>query len=418
MFPSHFLRLALFGGLILASPQANFAQTAPLTYSAALDIARQHAPNLVAQAARIKASRATVAPADELPNPKAFVGIDNFPISGPDSGSLTADFMTMQKVGVMQDVPNATKRHARKQAAEAASERDSVQLRLERRQVLREAAGAWIDRYYVEKRFALFDELEKENRLLDDSVKAQIAAGKALPADAIMPLQEQLEIDDRRDALRRQQAEAIARLRRWIGEAAREPLAGEVPAIAVDPERLKRHVRVHPELAIFEPMQRMAEAELREAKAAKRPDWGAEFAYARRGEAFGDMVSLQFSVDLPLFTAQRREPQIAAKRHELDRIEAERQAMVRMHWSELDSQLAEHTMLARQWHRLRTQGIPLAREKVDLQLAAYRAGTGPLNAVLEARREWINQRLKAIELEGQHNALAAQLQIFYGEETP
>lgn len=417
-FPRTF-GLALVWGLALASPQASLAQSAaPLTYAAALDIARQRAPDLVAQAARMDASRATVIPADALPDPKAFIGIDNFPVSGPNGGSLTADFMTMRKLGVMQDVLNTAKRHARKQAAEAALERESVQLRLDRRQVLRETAGAWVDRYYIEKRFTLLDELEQENRLFGDVVKAQIAAGKALPADTVLPRQEWLEIEDRRDALRRLEAEATARLSRWIGEPAQAALAGEAPRIPLDHERLKQHVQVHPELAIFEPMRRLAEAELSEAKAATRPDWGVEFAYARRDEEFGDMVSLQFNVDLPVFTAQRQTPRITAKRHELDRVEAERQAMERMHGSALESQLAEHTMLANQLNRLRTQGVPLAREKVDLQVAAYRAGTGTLNAVLEARREWINQRLKAIEWEGQRDTLAAQLQIFYGDETP
>lgn len=418
MFPSRLLGLAVIIGLTLAGPRVSLAQKAPLTYADALEIAGLHAPDLVAQASRIAASRAAALPASELPDPKVFIGIDNFPISGPDSGRLTADFMTMQKIGVMQDIPNGEKRQARKQGAEALTERDSVQLRLNHLHVLREAARAWIDRYYIEKRFALLDELEQENRLFDDSVKAQIASGKALPADAVLPRQEQLEIDDRRDELHRLQTEAIAYLQRWIGERARASLADDAPTINIDPERIRQHVQIHPELAIFDPMRRMAEAELQEAKAAKRPDWGMEFAYARRGDAFGDMVSLQLSADLPLFPSQRQAPQILAKRHELERIEAERQAMVRMHWSELDRQLAEYTLLARQLNRLRTKGIPLAREKADLQLVAYRAGTGPLNAVLEARREWINQRLRAFELAGRHNALASQLQIFYGEETP
>lgn len=410
MFLSRIFGLALAWGL------ANLAQAAPLTFSAALDLAEQHAPNLAAQASRVAASRAAALPADELPDPKAFVGIDNFPISGPDSGSLTSDFMTMQKLGVMQDIPNTGKRRARKQGAQALTDRDNVQLQLERLHVRRETAGAWIERYYVEKRFALLDELEQENRLFEDTIKAQVAAGKAMPADALTPRQEMIEIEDRRDELRRQQADVIARLRRWLGEAANAALAGEAPAVALDPARIKQHLRVHSEIAVFDSMRRMAEAELQEAKADKSPDWGVEFAYARRGEVFGDMVSLQLSVDLPLFTGQRQEPHITAKRHELDRVAAEQQAMARMHWSKLDRLLAEHTMLARQLNRLRSQGIPLAREKMALQLAAYRGGTGTLNAVLESRRECIDQRLKAIKLEGKHHVVAAQLQIFYGEE--
>jgi outer membrane protein TolC len=160
----------------------------------------------------------------------------------------------------------------------------------------------------------------------------------------------------------------------------------------------------------------MAQAQVREAEAAKTPDWGVELAYARRDPDFGDMVSLLVSVDLPLFTRKRQDPAITARQFEVNRIDAEREAMLRAHAEELENQIAEHERLQRAVERQQSNFIPLAREKVELTLAAYGAGNAELNAVLAARRELIDARLKGIELESQEAQIEARLHYAYGEE--
>ena len=171
----------------------------------------------------------------------------------------------------------------------------------------------------------------------------------------------------------------------------------------------------HPELAEFVPLAEMAQAEVHEAEAMKRPDWGVELSYARRGAAFSDMVSVQFTVGLPLFTRTRQDPQIEAKRQALNRVNAERDAMLRDHTQELDSDLAEYDTITRQLERTEHTRLPLAQQKVDYQLASYRGGKGDLSTLLNTRRELIEIKLKALELHGQQAALATKLHFIYGE---
>jgi cobalt-zinc-cadmium efflux system outer membrane protein len=59
--------------------------------------------------------------------------------------------------------------------------------------------------------------------------------------------------------------------------------------------------------------------------------------------------------------------------------------------------------------------LPLARERAELTLAGYRAGTGELDAVLAARRELIETRLKQIDLQGLQAVAAARLNFAYGD---
>jgi len=65
--------------------------------------------------------------------------------------------------------------------------------------------------------------------------------------------------------------------------------------------------------------------------------------------------------------------------------------------------------------RLEGTGMPLASERVALALASYEAGRGDLAAVLGARREAIETRLRLIELDQQRSALNVRLTTLIAE---
>lgn len=196
-----------------------------------------------------------------------------------------------------------------------------------------------------------------------------------------------------------------------MGNAADAPIAGDLPAFVVEPQALQHRLHRHPNLLRFVPLQSKAEAE-----ASKRPDWGVELAFQRRNPDFGNLVSLQFSFDLPLFASRRQDPQIAAELAEVTQLDAERESMPREHVAELESDIAEHARLVRAVARQHDTVVPLVREKVDLALASYSGGEGDLPAILAARRELIDARLREVELQGERDAVAARLLFTYEEE--
>ena len=393
----------------------SLAQAAPLSFSAALELAERQSPGLAAQQARVEAAQSSAISADALPDPKLIVGIDNLPVTGADRGNPNRDFMTMQKVGVMQEVPNADKRHARAEAAQAAVEMSLAERRIERVKLRSETAQAWLKRYYLDQRMAVFHAFDQENRLLAEAVHARLASGRGEAGDAVMPKQEAAQLADRRDDLERDLTKARTELRRLIGPQGAAPLAGDPPALVINADAYRQQVHQHPELAAFGPASDKAAAEVREAEAAKKSDWGVEVAYQQRAPQYSNMVSIQFTFDLPIFTKTRQEPKIAAMQMEAARIAAERDATLRMHTAELDNDLADHAALTRQLERAKSTWGPLAQQKVDLQTAGYQAGKSDLVNLLIARRELIDQRLKTIDLEQQLQIVAGKLYFSYGE---
>ena len=400
---------------ISAQTIADSSHSGVLSFSTALQLAEQQTPSLTAQTAGVNAARAAAIPAAALPDPKLVIGADNVPISGPERGNLNSDFMTMERIGVMQDVPNGDQRRARADIATAAIAKAEAERNIERLKVRRETAIAWLNRFYLERQLDVLGELDQENHLLDSAAKARLSSGKGMANEVLMPQLEAVDLADRRDEIQQAITQATAMLRRWVGEEAMLPLAGDAPVLSFDPSHLPAQLHRHPELAAYGPMTDMAAAEVRAAEAEKKSDWGVEFDYQRRAAPYSDMVSLQFKFDLPVFSGSRQTPRIAAKRHELERLDADRQSLLREHAAELDADLAQYTRLRQQLSRLQTTRLPLAIQKVDLQMASYRSGQSDLANVLAARRELIETRLRQIELQSQYAALAAKLTFSYGD---
>ncbi len=389
---------------------------AALSFDEAGRLAREQAPSLAAQQHALAGARAVQPAATALPDPRLSVGIDNLPISGADRFSLTRDFMTMQRIGVMQEVPNRGKREARAAGALARIERERAMLVVAQLAVQREAALAWLGVFFAERRAAQLTELERENRVVQETLDARVVSGKAMPAERTMARQEALALADRRDDAVRDVAKARAALRRWVGARADEALAGEPPTVAVEAEAVRTGLHRHAEIAPYAAMQAMAQAEVGEADAEQRGDWSWELAYQRRGPQFSDMLSFQFSFDLPWQKGRRQQPQIAAKQAEVQRVEAERDETLRKHGEEIEGQLAELQALDAQRARLDGSGLALAAERVALALASYQAGRGDLAAVLTARREAVETRLRLIDLDAQRAALRVRLTTLIAEQ--
>ncbi|NWE22860.1 TolC family protein [Pseudomonas sp. P7548] len=404
-----YLRALMMG--VLAWP----ALASALTLDDALRLAQNNAPSLTAESAKLHAATQAAIPAGELPDPKLVVGLQNFPIGGPNRGTLYGDDMTQQMIGIQQQVPSRDKRKARVELADATVERTAAEGRIERLNVRQATAQAWIRAYAVEKKQALFPAFYQQNRLLQDSVRAQLAGGRGQASDAVIPRQEAADLNGREDELTEQRAQARAALKRWIGPAANEAPSGALPNWTLDSHGLSHNLHQHPELQAYAPRTREAQARLQEAKAQKTSDWSWEVDYGHRSREFGDMVNVQFTFDLPIFPGRRQNPGIAAKQAELDQLDAEREAATREHVQRLDDDLAQYQRLDRAVQRSQDSLVPLAEEKVRLSLAGYRAGKADLMSVVGARRELVEARFKQIDALEQRALVGAQLYFAYGE---
>lgn len=397
------LSIALAGSMFAAS------RTYALSFAEAREIAEQQSPRVSAQRLQIDAVESAQKAAGTLPDPKLSVGLENLPISGMDRWSLTRESMTGQRLALMQEVPNQAKRAAKVASAQARVERERAALVLQRLQIRQELGLAWIAAQAVEQREQLLTELLAENQRLQDSLPARVAGGSAQAGDLLTAQQEALALSDRRDDLQRDRSKARAMLRRWVGPRADESLQGGTGPLIHPVAQLRAELSSHAELALYPTMQSMARAESHEAQSESRGDWSWEIAYSRRDRRWGDMVSFQVTFDLPWQKDRRQTPMIQAKQRELERLEAEQEDVARRHLQELDDSAAELQALDSQIERLKSTGLQLAQGRAELALGNYRAAKGDLGAVLGARAQVLETRLRLIDLQAQRDGVTTRL---------
>jgi hypothetical protein len=331
-------------------------------------------------------------------------------VEGPDEFSLTRDFMTMRSVGLMRELTRGDKRAARAMRFEREAEAADAARALAAAQLERGTALAWIDRYYRERmRDALLRQRDETALQID---AADIAFRSAGPQGDLFAARSAVaEIEDRIAENERDIEVAGTRLARWIGDAATRPL-GALPAmdaVHLEAADIEAELAHHPEIALMAKQEEIARAEAEVARTNKRSDWTVEVMYSERGPAFDDMVSLNVSKPLQWRERSRQDRELAAKLATAGQLRAERDEETRAHAAEVRGLLAAWRGNRQRLQRYASTLIPLAAERALAATSAYRAGSGALGDVLQARAGEIETRLDYLALEMETARLWAEI---------
>lgn len=340
----------------------------------------------------------------QLMDPKLRFGAVNVPV---DSFSLDAEDMTMLELGVSQEfAPGRTRALARQRMDQSASAAEAVASD-RRLLVQREVRRSWTELAYVTRARALVNGQVEWVEQMRAAARARYASGEGRQLDLLLAgldvamLREQLLDLDRDESMRR------AQLGRWIGEdTAREVQPDALPARApLEPlAGLEQRLRNHPAQLDYERRIGAAQTAVQLAEQRKRPGWMLDLGYGFRsgrmsdGEPRSDMLTAMVSVDLPFFSSNRQDREIAAARAEArglhdmhDDHQREMLAMLNEAWW-----VAERTGELERYYE--TELLPLAEQSVQAALLAYRSNRSMIDDVIAARRAALETSLKHLRL--------------------
>jgi outer membrane protein TolC len=407
-------KLVLFA---MAVPLAHAAETS-LTLPEAQRLAAERSRQLAAQDSAVTASREMAAAAGQLPDPTLKFGIDNLPVTGPDAYSLTNDFMTMRRIGIMQEFTRGEKRQLRTERSNRETERALAEQSTTLAMIQRDTALAWLDRYYAEAMAVLVAEQVAQARLEIQAAESAYRAGRGSQADVYAARSAAVALEDRSSEIGRRIRTATTALARWVGRAAEDPLAGrpDIDAIRLDPRALETQLAHHPQIASLTSQAEIAVTEAKLAQANKKSDWSLEVMYSQRGSAYSNMVSVGVAIPLQWDQKNRQDREVAARLSMAAQAEAQREEALRAHIGEVRAQIQEWENGRERRARYERELVPLARDRTRAALAAYRGGKANLTEVLAARRNEIEVRVQAIQLEMETARLWAQINFLLPHE--
>jgi outer membrane protein TolC len=403
-----FRNFLLYAALALAVLPA---AAQPLSLQEAQRRALERSRQVAAQDSAVLASREMAVAAGQLPDPTLKLGIDNLPITGPDRFSLTNDFMTMRRIGVMQELTRGEKRELRGQRFEREAEKSLAEKTGVIAAIQRDTALAWLERFYAEAMAAVIAEQADQVRREIVAAEGAYRGGRGSQADVIGAHGTLASLEERASEYASRIRVAKANLARWIGEGAEAPLASKpaMDTVRLDTSTLEAHLATHPEMVVLAKQEEIAATEARLARASRTPDWTLEAAYQQRGPDFSNMVSIGVSIPLPWDRANRQDREIASKLAMAEQARAQREEMLRAHVGEVRTMLEEWQNRRERLQRYERDLIPLARERARAALAGYQGGRTSISELLLARRNESDVRMQAVQLEMEAARMWARL---------
>jgi outer membrane protein TolC len=405
------LRLAPSIALCVAlGAQAALAQS-QLSLERAVAAATGRSRLVIAADAQALAARETATAAGQLPDPVLKLGLNNLPIDGPDRYSVTRDFMTMRSVGVMQELTRADKRRARVRRAEREVELAQVARQATVADLQRDTALAWLERSYQESMQELLKSQIAQAELQVEAAQTLYRGGKGSQAEVFAARGSAEQLRDGLAQVERRVAVASTQLGRWIGDGARDALAPR-PTLTLPAwteGALPEHLAQHPQIAAATQQEAIADSEAAVARAGRSSDWSVELQYSQRGPAYSNMVSINLSVPLQWDQKNRQDRELAARLARVDEARARREELQRAHEGDVRAMLQEWRSHEERLGRYDASLLPLATQRSEAALASYRAGSGPLTAVLDARRGELDVRIERLRIEMDRARIWAQL---------
>ena len=419
LFGRRRLALGLVAFIYGASAMTAYAVEPPLTFAAAVQRGLAHAPQLDARASDLAATHEEAVRAGRLPDPALTFGVANYPVTSPGAFSFRSDGMTMRTVGVMQSIPSRAARNAARGLANAQIDAAEANRVATTQTVQERVANAWIDVWAAERAHSLLVELRGESALAVKTTQARLRGGEGGASDALAARAAAALLDNRVEAVDADLAATQASLQRWVG-----PTTGaladapDFSRLPVNAERLQGTIDEQAPMQAWAAREQVAQAALDQARAAKHPDWSVSADYGQRAPGMSDMVSVQVSVSLPLFTRNRQDRGISAKQAERDAVQSDHEDARRAQREAIARAAATWQGWNQQIERYQKTLLPLARDRAQTALAGYRGG-GVLQPWLDARRDEIELRMSYADALATRGRLwAALAYLLPSEVTP
>lgn len=412
----------LFSACVFAAEQPAIGQV--LTLKAATDQAVQDNPDLAQIQTRAQAMAAIPSQMGTLPDPEISFNAMSLPVN---TFSTRQEDMTQLGVGISQSFPFPGKLSLREQAAAFEAEAATQNITEVRRQLLSEVKTTWWLIFYLDRAIQIVDSNHALLRQFVDIARTKYEVGEGLQQDVLLAQLELSKLLDQQLMLKASRRNAAATLNALLDKPANEEIRlpdkvdSQLPTIKQE-NLLYRQAETS--RAVLESNRQginAAQSRLDLAKKDYLPDFNLGASYGARantpaGDRRADLLSLNLSMNVPIFAAQKQAKAVDQRTSELMQ---ERYAL-QDQWNKVRSQISQsyndYKRAKDQVVLFETGIVPQARQTVASMLAGYQVNKVDFLNLVRSQLtlfEYETQYWKAFT---EANQFLAQLNAAVGEE--
>lgn len=359
----------------------------------------------------------------ELPDPSLSVGLLNL---ATDTFNFDQEPMSQFRVALAQSFPRGDTLQLKRQQKRQQSSAYPF-LRADRKaRVILQVSLLWLDAFLARQSVAL---IENNRHLFEQLVDVAHAnytstSGSTRQQDVIRAEFELGRLDDRLSSLWQDHDIAQQALGEWLPTALLKRGLPDnlqtnvlMPNDFDDKHQTQAHIVKHPRVQALDRNIAVITTGIELARQQYKPEWGVNAAYAYRedepgGDDRADFVSMAFTVDLPLFTANRQDRRVSAASDRRAAAQTKRDLLLRELMAGFEQAAAELRRLDERLTRYQDDLLPQVHDQADAILAAYTSDGGDFAEVIRARIAELNTRIMALQLKVERQKALAKMQYF------
>lgn len=398
----------------IAAPAQQHADDPVLNLQDALSLARTDQPRIEAYEREAQSSEQAAIAARSLPDPQLTAGIENFPITGRNALSPTADEMTMYTIGIMREQVRRSKREAQAQRILAEALVSRRQASAEERHIRRDVMLAWIDAVEARAKQSLLRRMIADLTTGRKVMEADVPTGGSTPAlvlqaDAEIAI-EQAQLADAERVEKRSRSQ----LARWIGPAAYGPLPDRIPDIEV-PLNMMPPIDAHPEVQVAIAQQQVAERQVDVARQNRKWDPTYSVSLGIR-PSYGEMVTATVAIPLQINRRNRQDRLVAEAQGRASAAALRAEDARRELAEEYRSAVTDYEGANAELVRINKNAIPALEGAFKAAEARYEGGGGgTLEQPFAIVRRYIEVHIQAVDAQARRARAAAQILHVHGE---
>ncbi len=359
--------------------------------------------------AEAQAMRETGKASATLMDPKLKFGVTGLPT---DSFAFDEDPMTNISVGLMQqfnrgDTSDLNDRRAAFQAGGM-----EVKVSARELEVINAITNIWLELGYQQVANKVLVENHTLMTELESFIQTNYSIGKSETQDLINAQLQVTKLDEKIQANQQMQQRLRAQLSEWLGsdwlfntdslKASNQLSWSTLQRIesSATNNNFYSQLNQNPSVRMVDASIDVRRTQVDLARESYAPQFGVEVMYAyrqsnnMRGEPASDLVSAYLTMDIPLFTGNRQDKNLAAAQYQVGAAQYQKDTLLSQMNAKVNALLVDKNNLAQRIERFESTLLPQADSRVKATERGYQNNTAQFNDVIFASRDELALKLE------------------------
>ena len=413
-----------------ATPQTIAASTQQL--NALIEAALANDTSRSQYAAQSQAMRETGVASSTLMDPKLKVGFGGLPV---DSFKFDEDPMTNISVGLMQQFERGATLDLNQRKANQQADGMAYQVQVREREVANSITQLWLELGYLQYAETLIESNQRLMVEMEQYIQTNYSIGKSEAQDLLNTQLQVNKLDEKLQSNQQMQNRAVAQLSEWLGSEwlNHRSIDSNQAGYQLDWPRLNTLLEQQTSNTQYysllnqHPMAQMADAnisanrtQVEVAEQSYTPQFGVEVMYAYRqsdnmkGEPASDLLSAYLTMDIPLFTDNRQDKNVAAAQYQVGAAQYQKDTLLAQMNAQVNALMTDRMNLTERIQRYQERLLPQSKARIEAVERGYQNNTAQFGDVITASTDELALQMELARLITDMNQVNSKLSMLLG----